>query len=94
MFPAKEKSALMKKNMQMWKEVVGQDKDSDKLLNIALTIPTTRVVLKRSVYAYFLTEIQLCTSINTKSHRFYKYLIECIDFRAHGYKSLSCLIFS
>ena len=74
MFPQKEKTALVKKDMRMLQEVVGQDEDADALLNLALTIATNRVVVKRPAYANFLGEIQPNTSIKTKKHRFDIYL--------------------
>ncbi len=74
MFPHKEKSALVKKDMRMLQEVVGPDEDADALLNLARTIATNRVVVKRPSYANFLAEIKPNTSIKTKSHRFDIYL--------------------
>jgi len=75
MFPHKEKSALVKKEMRMLQNVVGQDEDADALLNLALTIATTRVVVKRPAYADFLAKIKPHTSIKTKKYRFDIYLI-------------------
>ena len=74
MFPQKEKSALVKKDMRMLQEVVGPDEDADALLRLALTIATNRVVVKRPAYANFLAEIKPATSIKTKNHRFDIYL--------------------
>ena len=76
MFPHKEKSALVKKEMRMLHDIVGQDDDADELLNVALTIATQRVVVKRPAYADFLGEITPHTSIKTKKHRFDIYLIQ------------------
>jgi 16S rRNA (guanine1516-N2)-methyltransferase len=75
MFPQKEKSALVKKEMRVLQEVVGQDEDADALLNLALTIATSRVVVKRPTYADFLSGIKPQTSIKTKKHRFDIYLV-------------------
>ena len=75
MFPQKEKSALVKKEMRVLQEVVGQDEDADMLLNVALTIATNRVVVKRPAYGNFLAGIKPQTSIKTKKHRFDIYLI-------------------
>ena len=75
MFPHKEKSALVKKEMKMLQDVVGQDEDADELLKLSLTIATTRVVVKRPAYANFLAKIKPQTSIKTKKHRFDIYLI-------------------
>ena len=75
MFPHKKKSALVKKEMRILQEVVGQDDDADVLLKVALTIATNRVVVKHPDYAGFLGELKPTTSIKTKKHRFDIYLI-------------------
>ena len=74
MFPHKEKSALVKKEMRMLQDIVGQDEDADALLKLALTIATNRIVVKRPSYADFLAKIKPQTSIKTKKHRFDIYL--------------------
>lgn len=75
MFPHKDKSALVKKEMRILQEVVGQDDDADELLKLALTIATNRVIVKRPTYADFLAKLKPNTSIKTKKHRFDIYLI-------------------
>ena len=75
MFPHKDKSALVKKEMRIVQEIVGQNEDAGELLNVALTIATKRVVVKRPAYAEYLAEIKPQTSIKTKKHRFDIYLI-------------------
>ncbi len=75
MFPPKEKSALVKKEMRILHEIVGQDEDADELLKVALTMATTRVVVKRPAYADYLAGIKPQTSIKSKNHRFDIYLI-------------------
>ncbi len=74
MFPHKKKSALVKKEMRILQEVVGQDDDADLLLKVALTIATNRVVVKHPDYAGYLGKIKPNTSIKTKKHRFDIYL--------------------
>ena len=74
MFPHKGKSALVKKEMRIVQEVVGQNEDADALLNVALTIATNRVVVKRPAYADYLAESKPQASIKTKKHRFDIYL--------------------
>ena len=74
MFPHKEKSALVKKEMRILQEVVGPDDDANALLTLALTIATNRVVVKRPSYEGFLAELKPHTSIKTKKHRFDIYL--------------------
>lgn len=74
MFPHKEKSALVKKDMRILQQVVGQDEDAGELLKLALTIATKRVVVKRPAYADVLGAIKPQGSIKTKKHRFDIYL--------------------
>ncbi|MDP2229255.1 MAG: class I SAM-dependent methyltransferase [Moraxellaceae bacterium] len=47
MFPHREKSALVKKEMRVFREVVGEDTDADALLAPALALARRRVVVKR-----------------------------------------------
>lgn len=47
MFPETEKSAQVKKEMQFFRELVGQDLDADALLDQALALASHRVVVKR-----------------------------------------------
>lgn len=47
MFPEKKKSALPKKEMLIFHDIVGDDQDADSLLYTALTCATKRVVVKR-----------------------------------------------
>lgn len=76
MFPQKDKSALVKKDMRMLQEVVGHDVDADELLSIALSVATKRVVVKRPAYADYLAIMAPHTSIKTKKHRFDIYLVK------------------
>jgi len=47
MFPHREKSALVKKDMRMFRELAGEDADGPRLLEAALDVATHRVVVKR-----------------------------------------------
>lgn len=47
MFPHSEKSALVKKEMRVFRPVVGDDTDAEQLLDAALAIAENRVVVKR-----------------------------------------------
>ncbi|RKS86933.1 16S rRNA (guanine1516-N2)-methyltransferase [Orbus hercynius] len=78
MFPHRQKSALVKKEMRVFQELVGSDNDADDLLAIARKIVKKRVVVKRPDYAQFLAEQKPVSSIKTKNHRFdiYAPLIE------------------
>lgn len=51
MYPEKKKSALPRKEMQIFKEIVGPDTDSEKFLEFARSIALDRVVVKRSLQA-------------------------------------------
>tara|TARA_R110002012_G_scaffold29142_18_gene90413 strand:+ start:7146 stop:7865 length:720 start_codon:yes stop_codon:yes gene_type:complete len=47
MFPHREKSALVKKEMRLFRELAGNDDDAPRLLAAALEVATHRVVVKR-----------------------------------------------
>lgn len=47
MFPHREKSALVKKEMRLFQELLGDDPDADQLLQPALDLARYRVVVKR-----------------------------------------------
>lgn len=55
MFPERKKSALVKKEMRILHDLVGDDSDSDQLLNTALAAANKRVVVKRPIHAPTLT---------------------------------------
>ena len=48
MFPHRDKSALVKKEMRLFRPVVGDDDDAPALLDAALALATHRVVVKRA----------------------------------------------
>ena len=75
MFPHRQKSALVKKEMRVFQSLVGPDLDADALLPVALSVATKRVVVKRPDYAGFLNELKPSTSIETKSNRFDVYVV-------------------
>ena len=56
MFPPREKSALVKKEMRAFHDVVGSDTDADALLAPALKLAQKRVVVKRPGYADVLAQ--------------------------------------
>lgn len=74
MFPEKNKSALVKKEMRVLREVVGDDLDSEKLLLAALPIAKKRVVVKRAKLAPTLTDKKPDVVYSGKSSRFDVYL--------------------
>lgn len=70
MFPEREKSALVKKEMRIFKDVVGEDLDSDQLLETALAANVHRVVVKRPRNAPVLASAKPSHVIEGKSSRF------------------------
>ncbi|MDG6895322.1 class I SAM-dependent methyltransferase [Volucribacter amazonae] len=74
MYPHKQKSALVKKEMRVFQQLVGADLDADLLLTPALQLARQRVVVKRPDYAQFLAEKVPHFSRETKNHRFDIYL--------------------
>lgn len=75
MFPHKKKSALVKKEMRVFQELVGDDPDADALLAPALSLAQKRVVVKRPDYAAPLEEQKPSNCITMKKHRFDVYMI-------------------
>lgn len=51
MYPHKTKSALPRKEMQIFRQIVGDDSDSEEVLRLALTKSQHRVVVKRPLHA-------------------------------------------
>lgn len=74
MFPEREKSALVKKPMQIMKTLVGEDADADELLPVALSHAVHRVVVKRPKRAPFLNGKTPAFQLIGKSCRWDGYL--------------------
>ncbi|MCK5698094.1 MAG: class I SAM-dependent methyltransferase [Gammaproteobacteria bacterium] len=74
MFPHKKKSALVKKEMLAFQQIIGSDSDSDQLLNICQQIAHKRVVVKRPIKAPFLDNTTPSFSMKMKKHRFDIYI--------------------
>lgn len=74
MYPHKQKSALVKKEMRVFQHLVGADLDSDNFFVPAKALARKRVVVKRPDYAPFLAEQKPDFSQTTKNHRFDVYL--------------------
>lgn len=75
MYPHKESSAKVNKNMQAIQEIVGQDLDADELLVAASQLNTNRIVVKRPKSAPYLNNQTTNDAITTKSHRFDLYYL-------------------
>ncbi len=74
MYPHREKSALVKKEMRVFQSLVGADLDADGLLAPAMALATKRVVVKRPDYAEDLDGVKPSTVIATKKNRFDVYV--------------------
>lgn len=81
MFPHRDKSALVKKEMQVFRTVVGDDDDSEALLKAALAIATYRVVVKRPRKAPTIPGPEPSTRIEGKSSRYDIYPIRALPSR-------------
>lgn len=78
MYPHREKSAAVKKEMRVFQSLVGEDLDADALLAPALALAKYRVVVKRPNYAPPLNNIKPNTSIKMKKNRFDVYVNQAI----------------
>ncbi|BFT32206.1 class I SAM-dependent methyltransferase [Alteromonas sp. D210916BOD_24] len=76
MFPHKKKSALVKKEMRLFQQLLGHDLDADALLPPALKLATHRVVVKRPNSADVLAGEKPSMAIESKKHRFDVYLCQ------------------
>lgn len=74
MYPAKKKSALARKEMRIFKEIVGEDNDSKDFLEWAMKTATERVVIKRPLEALPVKE-NPTASYTGKSTRYDMYKI-------------------
>jgi 16S rRNA (guanine1516-N2)-methyltransferase len=75
MFPARKKSALVKKEMRLFKLLAGEDLDADSLLESALNTTAKRVVVKRPKGAPLLAGKKPSHEIVAKKFRYDVYLI-------------------
>lgn len=74
MYPARSKSALVKKEMRAFHDLVGQDDDADSLLHLARVHNVRRIVVKRPINASPLAELKPDTIISSKNTRYDIYL--------------------
>jgi len=70
MYPHRQKSALVKKEMRVFQSLVGPDEDADALLEPARRLARKRIVVKRPDYAPPLAGVVTQAAVVTKSHRF------------------------
>ena len=74
MYPEKQKSALVKKNMQILQKLLGQDEDTEQLLTTARQCAKKRVVVKRPKGANFIGNIKPSFDVASKNTRYDVYL--------------------
>lgn len=70
MFPHTSKTAAVKKEMNLFRPLVGADIDADALLAPAIALATHRVVVKRPRKAPFLADVKPNFSLEGKANRF------------------------
>ncbi len=74
MFPSHSKSALVKKEMRLFRKLPGTSDAADNLLPIARQVALRRVVVKRPAKAPWLADIKPSMSIHSSRMRFDVYL--------------------
>ena len=74
MYPHRTKSALVKKQMRLLRQIVGQDTDAAELHATALAYARKRVVCKRPNSANFINDKKPAFAIKGTKHRFDVYL--------------------
>ena len=78
MFPHRDKSALVKKEMQVFRQVVGDDDDSEQLLEAAMASARYRVVVKRPRKAPAVAGPAPATRVEGKSSRYDLYPLKAL----------------
>lgn len=74
MYPARKKSALVKKELRIIRNLVGNDEDSEALLTAALSSGTERVVVKRPAGAAYVGERMPNHTVESPNTRYDVYL--------------------
>lgn len=74
MFPKSKKSRLVKKDMQIFREIVGDDLDSSELLNLSLKQKASRVVVKRMINSEYINNLKPNFEIKGTTTRFDVYI--------------------
>ncbi|MGL5358655.1 MAG: class I SAM-dependent methyltransferase [Shewanella sp.] len=74
MYPHRDKSALVKKEMRVFQSLVGADVDADALLAPAMALASKRVVVKRPDYAEDLNGVKPTMVLAQKKNRFDVYV--------------------
>jgi 16S rRNA (guanine1516-N2)-methyltransferase len=79
MFPSREKTAQVKKEMKLFHQLVGMDQDDDQLLEAAWALATHRVVVKRPRKAPAITGLRPTYVLEGKSSRYDIYTKRKLD---------------
>lgn len=79
MFPHREKSALVKKEMRLFQDLLGDDPDADQLLQPALDLAEYRVVVKRPRLAPDLNDQAPTYRLEGKSCRYDIYVLKAFN---------------
>ena len=74
MYPHRDKSALVKKEMRLFRDLVGEDPDADRLLEAALACAAKRVVVKRPRNAPPLADRKPSYTVESKTTRYDVYV--------------------
>jgi 16S rRNA (guanine1516-N2)-methyltransferase len=77
MFPHPEKRALVKKEMQALQYLIGEDEDTEDLLNMALSTKVKRIVVKRPRTEEGITFRKASYELEGKRNRYDIYLQSC-----------------
>jgi len=70
MFPERTKSALVKKEMRILRDIIGGDEDSGELLLKAMVTATKRVVVKRPKGAHHIAGAKPAVEMKGKKSRY------------------------
>lgn len=76
MYPHRKKKSLVKKEMRIIRDIVGNDEDSDLLLHAALKFAKKKVVVKRPSYADYLNGAEPQLQYQGKNSRYDVYLVK------------------
>ena len=79
MYPHRDSSAQVKKEMRLFQALLGPDADADRLLPAALHAARGRVVVKRPSHAEPLAGQKPTVNYPTRNHRFDVYVIKALD---------------
>lgn len=75
MFPERVKSAAVKKEMLILRDLVGEDHDAETLFNTAFACPVSRIVVKRPIHAHCVSNVVAPTfSVTGRANRFDVYI--------------------